>query len=119
MRYRTLIFGLLVVGGYAAGAGTTILFPPHLSSTDFVRQWRGAPGFPAQWPPKVQGDQAYAEGYLAAVVDLTQGSKWCSPARMEPGERDDRVITAVEKSPVNSNAAKALLDAYVARFPCQ
>jgi hypothetical protein len=38
---------------------------------------------------------------------------------MQPGERDDRAITAVAKSPTNSNAAKALLDAYVARFPCQ
>ncbi|TFW28584.1 hypothetical protein E4O92_20900 [Massilia horti] len=115
-----MIFGLLVVvGGYAAGAGKTILFPPQLSSTDFVRQWRGAPGFPADWPPRVQGDKAYAEGYLAAVVDLTQGTKWCSPAQMEPGERDDRVIYAVEKSPTNTNAAKALLDQYVARFPCQ
>lgn len=119
MRGRTLIIGLLVAVGYATGAGTALIFPAHLSSTEFIRQWRGAPGYPAEWPPQVQGEKAYAEGYLAAVVDLTQGSQWCSPARMEPGERDDRAITAVAKSPTNSNAAKALLDAYVARFPCQ
>lgn len=108
--------GLLLAG--VAGAAT-VQFPPHLSGADFVRWWRGGPELPAEQPARMQREQVYADGYLAAVVDLTQGKDWCSPAGMEPGERDDRVISALEQMKGNGNAAKLLLARYVARFPCQ
>lgn len=118
MRSRILLLALVAVCAYTVGANQTVLFPAHLSSEEFVRRWRGAPGLPAEWPIRTQQEQIYVQGYLDAVVDLTQGQRWCSPARMEPGERDDRVIEALKQSKGRDNAARQLLDLYVARFPC-
>jgi hypothetical protein len=38
---------------------------------------------------------------------------------MQPGERDDRVVGTLKKTEAQGNAAKQLLDLYVARFSCQ
>ena len=119
MRSRLLLFVLVAICAYALGAKRTIAFPAHLSGEEFVQRWRGAPGLPSEWPVHTQQEQVYAQGYLDAVVDLTQGQRWCSPAEMQPGERDDRVIATLKKTKARDNAAKQLLDLYVARFPGQ
>lgn len=115
---KTAVLMLLAAG---AASAATVQFPAHLSGAQFLIWWRGGPELPAEQPPKVQRQAVYAQGYLDAVVDLTQGKEWCSPANMEPGERDDRAITALEQARVqgNGNAARALLAQYVARFPCR
>jgi hypothetical protein len=119
VRTRLLLLVLIATCAYALAANHAVVFPAHLSGEEFVQRWRGAPGLPSEWPVRTQQEQVYAQGYLDAVVDLTQGQHWCSPAGMQPGERDDRVITMLKKAKAQDNAAKLLLDLYVARFPCQ
>lgn len=119
MSSRIFLLVLVAMCAYALGANHTVVFPAHLSGEEFVRRWRGASGLPSEWPVRTQQEQVYAQGYLDAIVDLTQGQHWCSPAGMQSGERDDRVITMLKKTKAKDNAAKLLLDLYVVRFPCQ
>jgi len=117
MKGGVVILWLAVAGlSYAAGAAHTLQFPPHLSDAQFLKQWRGTGNVQSQL---VIEQQRYAQGYLDGVVDLTQGKGWCSPGDMEPGERDDRVTTALSKRPAGANAAQSLLAHYRATFPCQ
>lgn len=66
--------------------------------------------------------QRYAEGYLAGVIDATQGSSWCAPNRLKPLEVESSVLTEMDKrktlGPLPENAALLLLTMYKAKFPC-
>lgn len=119
MKFRILPLVLVAACAYTVGAHQTVIFPARLTGEEFVRRWRGAPGLPSEWSVRTQQEQVYAQGYLDAIVDLTQGQRWCSPAGMQSGERDDRVIEMLKKAEAHDNAAKLLLDMYVARFPCR
>src|SRR5438094_672609 len=68
------------------------VFPWPLSGNDFVAQVSGQPGAD-KWhqSPNAAYAQRYAEGYQAGVVDATQGTLWCAPSGMKPGEVDDRI----------------------------
>lgn len=79
-------------------------FSSHQLATDL----RGTPGVPkADQAPEVLYKQRHAEGYLAGVMDATQGDVWCRPPRIKPGELNELVWTALaaEARRVNESAA--------------
>ena len=107
--------------------------PPHLTADEFVSQYRGQPGTPG-W----EVDQRYAQGYLAGVVDVSQGrvwwldvaegrSTWCVPRGADPAKADEQVVAGLAqllpklaKRPHGSlpaYAGPALLKQYAAKFP--
>jgi hypothetical protein len=60
------------------------------------------------------------KGYQGGVVDETQGNIWCAPARMKPGEVDDRIWSELRKrrGAMPGSAAAVLLVLYACRLPC-
>lgn len=114
---------LLVVAAsaYAAGAKTRAIFPPRLSGDQLIADLLGNADLPkSEQSPKILYAQRFAEGYVAGVVDATEGSVWCAPA-MKRHEVDDRVWTELYKRPRGSlpgNAGALRLEQYVAKFPC-
>lgn len=104
----------------------TCTFNPHLTADEFAKQLIGELDQPGITKLEQSRDatnkQRYAEGYLAGVVDATQGHSWCAPSRMKPMEVDDRMLTELDKRKAKGgmpgNAATILLALYQARFPC-
>lgn len=123
LKYVVYVLLLLAVGAgaYAAGARQRGVFPPRLSGAQLVVQLLGEPDIAkASQSPTVLYAQRYAEGYVAGVVDATEGRNWCAPA-MKPGEIDDRVWAEVQRRPrasLPANAGTMLVELYAAKFPC-
>lgn len=119
MRQALLCAVAVLACGAAASQHTG--FPWHLSGNDFVTQVSGQQGT-TKWEQNAEAvyKQRYAEGYLAGVVDATQGRLWCAPPRMKPAEVDDRVWSEMRKraGSMPGNAADQLIQLYAARFPC-
>jgi hypothetical protein len=111
MKACAVIF-MLAVATCAYPAGVTR--PPHMTGDQFIAELRGGPSVQRLF------DKPYALGYLAGVVDATQGRTWCVPLRLKPDEADDQVLDELAKRPIGSIpgiAAAVLLERYKVRFP--
>jgi hypothetical protein len=101
-------------------------FTPHLTGDEFINQLMGGIEKSGVAKSKTSDHatdkQRYAEGYLAGVIDATQGSSWCAPSRLKPMEVASRMLTELDKrkalGPIHDNAAPVLLELYNATFPC-
>lgn len=111
MKARAAILMLVMAAGaHAAG----IKRPPHITGDQIIAELRG--GTDAQR----LFDKPYAQGYLAGVLDATQGRSWCMPPGLKPEVADDQVLEGLAKRQVGSMpgiAAAVLLEQYKARFP--
>lgn len=106
--------------------GGKCLFTPHLTGDEFIRQLTGQIG-DSSTPSSGQNSDAtnkqrYAEGYLAGVIDSTQGVSWCAPRKLKPMEVESRMLTELDKrmaaDPLPDNAAQLLLTLFNEKFPC-
>lgn len=92
---------------------------PFLAIDTFVEAYRGA--------PQPGGTQLHAQGYAAAVVDLSQNRTWCPPGGIDPGGLEAGAVAALASSlpdlgkqpdkPLLVAAAPHLLAEYVSRYP--
>jgi hypothetical protein len=90
-----------------------------LTVDTFVETYRGTP------QPGVT--QVHAQGYAAAVADLSQNRSWCPPGGSDPGKLEAGVVDALASSmpglgklpgkPLLIAAAAHLLSEYVSRYP--
>lgn len=97
-------------------------FQPYLTGDEFLRQLTGTHWTESKMNDQTIDKQRYAEGYLAGVIDSTQGGSWCAPRRLKPMEVESRVLTEMDKrkavSSIRVNAASLLLELFNAKFPC-
>lgn len=101
-------------------------FTPHLTGDEFINQLIGelekSGVAKSKKSAHATNKQRYAEGYLAGVIDATQGRSWCAPSRLKPMEVESRMLTELDKrkalGPIPDNAAPLLLELYNAKFPC-
>lgn len=127
MPYRAVIFMLAAASWHAATAAEhRSTFPPYLTLDMFIAEFRGTPhpSVPGSGSPYVRH---HAQGYLAGVVDISQGETWCLPTGVEPAKADDLVVADVAKlmptlakRPADSlppYAGPLLLEQYAAKFP--
>lgn len=88
---------------------------------DFVRDARGTPHLSkSEMDVPTFFAIRYADGYIAGVVDATQGTSWCAPARLKESELDERVWVSMRdlKGAMRGNAAIAILGQLNANYPC-
>lgn len=93
----------------------------RVTSAEFVADLRGQPRTPkADQAPLFLYKQRHAEGYLTGVMEATEGDGWCRPASIKPGELNELVWVALERSPTKNtrNAAKDIVQVLRSRFPC-
>lgn len=97
-------------------------FTPYLTGDAFLRQLNATSGAESTIKDQTIDKQRYAEGYLAGVIDATQGGSWCAPRRLKPMEVESRVLTEIDKHAavysIRGNAASLLLELFNAKFPC-
>jgi hypothetical protein len=108
-RYAIPMLALLTT---AHTAGVTR--PPHMTGDQFIAELRSGPNAQRLF------DQHYAQGYMAGVVDATQGRTWCAPSSLKPDAVDDQVLDELAKRPIGSmsgNASVILLEQYGTKFP--
>lgn len=104
---------VLLLAAAACSHAAGVKRPPHLTGDQFVVQFRGGPDIHVY-------DQRYAQGYLAGVVDATQGRTWCASERLTPAETDSEVVSELVKQPRGSMlgiASALLLEQYTSKFP--
>ena len=91
------------------------------SSSQLITNLRGSPGIAkADQTPVILYKQRHAEGYLAGVMDATEGVAWCRPSRGKPGELEEMVWVTLARSP-NRNSHSAATDVVQTLrsiFPC-
>ncbi len=99
---------------------------PHLTGDEFIRLLTGrigkSPATSSDQSADATNKQRYAEGYLAGVIDSTQGNSWCAPQKLKPMEVESRMLTELDKriarGPIAQNAAPLLLALFNEKFPC-
>lgn len=98
MSQRATIFMLAAAASWPAAAapGHRSIFPPFLTVDMFIAEFRGTPH------PSVSGSGSpyvhhHEQGYLAGVVDLSQGQAWCLPVGIEPAKADELVVADLAK----------------------
>lgn len=99
------------------------VFTPYLTGEEFIRQLTGSSSVPSSGHGSdATNKQRYAEGYLAGVIDSTQGVSWCAPQKLKPMEVESRMLTELDKrmarGPLTVNAAPLLLTLFNEKFPC-
>ena len=103
--------------------GAHCVFTPHLTGEEFIRQLTENSSMPSSGQSSdATNKQRYAEGYLAGVIDSTQGVSWCAPQKLKPMEVESRMLTELDKrmatGPLPDNAAPLLLTLFNEKFPC-
>lgn len=71
---------------------------------------------------EVMERERFAEGYVGGVVDATQGTDWCAPARIKPDELDAVGYWSLLDQPAGTmpgNAATFLHQQFIAKYPCR
>jgi hypothetical protein len=109
VRYVIPMLALLATA-HAAG----VKRPPHMTGDQFIAELGGAPTVQRLF------DRHYAKGYMAGVVDATQGRTWCAPSGLKPDTMDDQVLDELAGRPVGSMpgiASDVLLELYSTQFP--
>lgn len=102
------------------------VFTSHLTGEEFARRLTGGVGNSSMPSSDQSSDatnqQRYAEGYLAGVIDSTQGVSWCAPRKLKPMEVESRMLTELDRrmarGPLSENAAPLLLTLFNEKFPC-
>ena len=123
MRAESVAVALLIAGiPLITNNEKAGVYAPRVQVTDYVM----AQQLDAEVPRSMRSPaslyrERFAEGYLAGVVDATQGRLWCAPAGIAPTEVDDRVWTALRKRRLSlgGSAAQHLIEEYAAKFPCK
>lgn len=87
------------------------------SREDFVRDLLHKPGDTDA--PTVFAAR-YASGFMAGVVDATEGGRWCAPKWLEESEIDIRIGSALNRGfgELDGSAATAMLAFLMSKYPC-
>lgn len=74
----------------------------------------------ADQAPQVLYQQRFAEGYLEGAMEATEGSLWCRPTAIKPGELAEIVATTLAHGVPNPEriAAKDVVKVLRSQFPC-
>ena len=125
---------ILLASGFQAMAAGPVLhrLPPNLTVEEFVAKYRSQNNIPGG-----EVNRRFAHGYLAGVVDASQGTvwwldvaegpTWCMPRDVDPTEVDEEIVNELARSvqdagkrPPGSfpvSAGTALMTLYLTRFP--
>lgn len=101
-------------------------FEARLTSNDFIVWIVGNHQKPAadRVNPSLEVIQReqFANGYVGGVVDATQGTTWCAPARIKPHELEAVGYWGLlekQDASIPHNAATLLHAQFRAKFPCR
>jgi hypothetical protein len=122
MKINSLVLCSAISVCLVTPARGSALASDHFSRAQLVTDLRGTPGVPkADQQPSVLYKQRYAQGYLAGVMDATEGVMWCRPAAIKPGELEELVWSALQErkeTTSDAGAAKEVISVLRFRFPC-
>lgn len=94
---------------------------PTFAGVQLASDLRGSPGVAkADQDPQVLYQQRFAEGYLEGAMSATEGSLWCRPKAIKPGELAELVATALERTVASRkrSAAQDVVQILQSKFPC-
>lgn len=125
---------ILLAACFRAMAAGPVLhrLPPNLTVNEFVAQYRSQNNVPGG-----EVNRRFAHGYLAGVVDVSQGTvwwrdvaegrTWCMPRDVDAIEIDEQIVNELARShqdadrrqqgSLSVSAGTALLKLYSTRFP--
>ncbi|OJA48448.1 Rap1a/Tai family immunity protein [Burkholderia ubonensis] len=72
--------------------------------------------------PYANAERHVMTGYLAGVVDSTEGKDWCGTGRVKSGEIDSEVLGELRKlprDPLKVGAAGLIVNVLRQKYPCR
>lgn len=71
--------------------------------------------------PRQVRQRYFVDGYLAGIVDATEGTVWCDPRTAPPHEIDAEILWAIKDMPrdqLKARAAPVVISVLVKKYPC-